>query len=187
MGKDALVIDGAVRAEPVASTTMDESSFQTLYRQTATPLTAYVTRVLGEVGHTEDIVQEAYLRLLRAGPATDDPSYLRAFLFRVASRLMVDLWRRRRRERGAPDNRTPQSTVPAPNVPLRLDFVRVFKQLDPQQRQMLWLAYVEGADHREIAAALGVRERSVRVLLYRARRKLARLVKASDNRQGERG
>jgi RNA polymerase sigma-70 factor (ECF subfamily) len=43
----------------------------------------------------------------------------------------------------------------------------------------MWLAYVEGADHREIAAALGLRERSVRVLLHRARRKLAALIQRS--------
>jgi DNA-directed RNA polymerase specialized sigma24 family protein len=35
------------------------------------------------------------------------------------------------------------------------------------------LAYVEGFDHREIAAALQLRERSVKVLLFRARKKLA--------------
>jgi len=53
---------------------------------------------------------------------------------------------------------------------------RVFGELKPQQRQMLWLSYVEGADHREIAAATGVREGSVRVLLHRARKKLASLL-----------
>ena len=41
----------------------------------------------------------------------------------------------------------------------------------------LWLAYVEGATHREIASATGLRELSVRVLLARARRKLATLVR----------
>jgi RNA polymerase sigma-70 factor (ECF subfamily) len=53
----------------------------------------------------------------------------------------------------------------------------VFGELKPQQRQMLWLSYVEGSDHREIATALGVREGSVRVLLHRARKKLASLLK----------
>ena len=58
------------------------------------------------------------------------------------------------------------------------DMARVFEQLTPQQRQLMWLAHVEGADHREIAAALGLREGSVRVLLHRTRRKLARLLRA---------
>jgi RNA polymerase sigma-70 factor (ECF subfamily) len=53
---------------------------------------------------------------------------------------------------------------------------RVFTALRPEQRQLVWLAYVEGASHKEIGAAIGVRERSVRVLLHRAKRKLAALL-----------
>jgi RNA polymerase sigma-70 factor (ECF subfamily) len=49
----------------------------------------------------------------------------------------------------------------------------------------MWLAYVEGADHREIAAALGLRERSIRVLLHRVRRKLAGLLLPSSRGPGE--
>jgi RNA polymerase sigma-70 factor (ECF subfamily) len=44
---------------------------------------------------------------------------------------------------------------------------------------MLWLAYVEGADHREIAEALELRAGSIRVLLHRARKKLARLIEST--------
>jgi RNA polymerase sigma-70 factor (ECF subfamily) len=70
---------------------------------------------------------------------------------------------------------------------LRLDMTRVFQQLNMQQRQMMWLAHVEGADHREIAAALGLREGSVRVLLHRARRKLASLLQAVTPPRGTDG
>jgi len=70
------------------------------------------------------------------------------------------------------------------DVPLRIDMARVFGQLKAQQRQLMWMAYVEGADHREIAAALNLGERSVRVLLHRARRKLAGLLRLSGH--GER-
>ena len=38
----------------------------------------------------DDIVQESYLRLVRSPPATSDLQQLRAFLFRIASRLIVD-------------------------------------------------------------------------------------------------
>ena len=38
---------------------------------------------------------------------------------------------------------------------------------------MLWLAYVEGFSHNEVAEALSLSEKSVRVLLFRARKKLA--------------
>jgi RNA polymerase sigma-70 factor (ECF subfamily) len=163
----------------------DESSFEAFYRQTAAPLRAYVVRVIGSATPADDIVQEAYLRLLRAPPSIADPLQRRAYLFRVASNLIHDYWRRQRRERDAADRETSAADTVTPDMPLRLDMARTFEQLRPQQRQLMWLAYVEGADHREIAAALGLRERSVRVLLHRARRKLATLLRQRETRSGE--
>ena len=49
----------------------------------------------------------------------------------------------------------------------------LFERLKPQEQALLWLAYVEGFDHGEIASALQVKEKSVRVLLFRARKRLA--------------
>jgi RNA polymerase sigma-70 factor (ECF subfamily) len=155
---------------------IDESGFDRLYRQTAAPLRAYVVRVIGSAARADDIVQEAYLRLLRTPPPADDMGQLRAYLFRIASNLIHDHWRQERRERKSADLHSREPDTVSPDLSLRLDMTRVFEQLRPQQRQLMWLAYVEGADHREIAAALGLRERSVRVLLHRARRKLAALL-----------
>lgn len=165
---------------------IDEQVFHALYRRTAGSLRTYAARVLGNGTYADDIVQESYLRLVRSPPATDDPQQLRAFLFRVASRLIIDYWRRGRREIGPSDESTDTRTAPAQDMPLRLDMARVFERLTPQQRQLMWLAYVEGADHREIATALGLREASVRVLLLRTRRKLAQLLRAGGRGPEER-
>jgi len=136
--------------------------------------------VLGHATPADDIVQEAYLRVLRTPPPTRDPRQLRAFVFRVASNLIVDYWRQRGRERDASERRVDEPDPIQPDIALRVDMTRTFDQLRPQQRQLMWLAYVEGADHREIAAALGLGERSVRVLLHRARRKLAKLLRGEE-------
>ena len=53
------------------------------------------------------------------------------------------------------------------------DVSAVLRTLKPQQRSLLWLAYVEGFEHREIASMLGVGENSIKVLLFRARRRMA--------------
>jgi RNA polymerase sigma-70 factor (ECF subfamily) len=164
---------------------LDEPAFHRFYRQTAAGLRAYAARVLGNATHADDIAQESYLRLVRWPPATDDPHELRAVLFRIASRLIIDHWRRGRHERGRPDDSAAARGTPAVDIPLRVDMARVFEQLTPQQRQLMWLAYVEGADHREIATALGLRERSVRVLLHRTRRKLARLLREGGRGPGD--
>ena len=58
----------------------------------------------------------------------------------------------------------------------RTDFTRAMSHLKPRERAMLWLAYAEGASHREIADVLGLRPASLKPMLFRARRKLAALL-----------
>jgi RNA polymerase sigma-70 factor, ECF subfamily len=50
------------------------------------------------------------------------------------------------------------------------------KQMRPRERQLLWLAYAEGYSHREIAQVTGLASTSIRLLLFRARRKVAKLI-----------
>ena len=58
----------------------------------------------------------------------------------------------------------------------RTDVRRALGRLKPRERAMLWLAYAQGSSHSEIAEALGVKTGSIKLLLFRARRKLARLL-----------
>ena len=55
----------------------------------------------------------------------------------------------------------------------RTDLARAMAKLRPAQRKMVWLAYVQGASHAEIAEALGLKAASIRLLLFRARKQLA--------------
>lgn len=47
---------------------------------------------------------------------------------------------------------------------------------EAKERRLIWLAHVEELDHASIAATLGARVASVRVMLHRARRRLAQLL-----------
>ncbi|HUR29178.1 MAG TPA: sigma-70 region 4 domain-containing protein, partial [Planctomycetota bacterium] len=78
--------------------------------------------------------------------------------------------RRRESER---DRAATELRDEAAHSALHDDVERAFRELKPQQRLLLWLAYVEELDHREIAAATGVADKSVRVLLFRARKAFA--------------
>jgi RNA polymerase sigma-70 factor (ECF subfamily) len=146
-----------------------------MYGQTAGPLRAYVVRTLGGIAHADDIVQETYLRALRRPLETADLREWRAYLFRIAGNLLTDHWRTRGREASVDDAAEP--SVRDRDATLRLDLGRIFARLRPRDRQLLWLAYVERANHGEIAAAAGVRVQSVKVLLSRARNRLARLLR----------
>jgi RNA polymerase sigma-70 factor (ECF subfamily) len=52
----------------------------------------------------------------------------------------------------------------------------------PRDRQLLWLAYAEGYTHREIAEVTGLASASIRLLLFRARRKVARLLREQNSK-----
>jgi RNA polymerase sigma-70 factor (ECF subfamily) len=53
---------------------------------------------------------------------------------------------------------------------------QVFSRLKEQERMLLWLAYVEGYDHQQIARIAKLSKLSVKVLLFRARHKLAQMI-----------
>ena len=57
-------------------------------------------------------------------------------------------------------------------------------QMRPRDRQLLWLAYAEGYSHREIAEVTGLASASIRLLLFRARRKIARLLREQPSTMG---
>ena len=50
-------------------------------------------------------------------------------------------------------------------------------QMRPRERQLLWLAHAEGYSHREISEITGLNAAGIRLLLFRARRKIARLLR----------
>jgi len=154
---------------------MDEASFRIFYQETAPKLRAYIRRASGDAALADDILQEAFYRFLRADLPELGELQSKAYLYRTASALLSDHWRRLKRERRwslveflggeAGDSAEDKG-----------DTMRFFAQLKPQEQTLLWLAYVEGFDHREVAAALQLQEKSVRVLLFRARKKLAAIL-----------
>ena len=154
---------------------IDEAAFQILYRRTAPGLRSYIRRICGDIDLADDIFQETFYRFLRARPPTLDGQKMKAYLYKTATSALRDHWRRANRERLwrvewlAPEqaHRRPQG---------RDHFRAVFRLLKPQQRALLWLAYVERFSHNEIAGALSLSEKSVRVLLFRARKKLAEIL-----------
>ncbi len=159
---------------------LDEAAFRAFYERTARPLWAYLARSTGDRSLADDLVQEAYLRLLRSGFEGEGEEHRKNYLFRIATNLMRDHFRRPRPEEPMAEPELAAAARPAasgPRVGLRHDLERVWPGLEARDRRLLWLAHVEEASHREIASALGVKEASVRVLVFRARQKLAGLLR----------
>ena len=66
----------------------------------------------------------------------------------------------------------------------RTDLARAMLKLTPRERAMLWLAYAHGSSHRDIASTVGVKAASVKLLLFRARRKLAVVIRNGNGKAG---
>jgi RNA polymerase sigma-70 factor (ECF subfamily) len=152
-----------------------------VYDRTARPLWSYLRRLTGDAHAADDLLQETYYRFLRARGTYENDAHRRNALFRIATNLVHDD-RRRARVRPLPSpghaevTNVPDKVDVAANADRRTDLDRALRQLKPRERALLWLAYAEGSSHREIATAVGVQMGSVKLLLFRARKKLAALL-----------
>ena len=123
----------------------------------------------------DDILQESYVRLLNAPPLLD--AQRKSYLYRTATNLIADHRRLESRQRRWWSLTPRRQEAEGSRVELSSDMEQLFGRIGERERALLWLAYVEGADHHEIAQVLQLKEKSVKVLLYRARRKMEAILK----------
>jgi RNA polymerase sigma-70 factor (ECF subfamily) len=167
---------------------MDEDAFRSFYDRTARSLWAYLSRATGDSRLADDLLQEAYYRLLRAGRQYEDEAHRRHYLFRIGINLVRDHQRRprinltrRMPEAGERDHpSTASSGDVADSAARRIDLGRAMAQLTRRERDLLWLAYAQGSSHEEIAVSLGLKAASIKSLLFRARRRLAALLRRDE-------
>jgi len=160
---------------------VNQDAFRVFYGRTNGQLWAYLLRVSGRRDVADDLLQESYCRFLAARLPEMDAAESRSYLFRIATNLLRDRWRRR--DDPEPVNPAVPSCEVDPET--RTDVRRCFERLKPRDRQLLWLAHVEGFDHKEIARLTGLRVASVRVLLFRARGQLAAALRRSSQLEGK--
>ena len=166
---------GVLAGEPVPDA-MEAEAFAGFYARTARPLWAYLARVGGDGALADDLMQESYVRFLCAETPQDGEVAARRYLFRIATNLLRDHWRK---PKPTSIEEVPEDVfaarADAPEAALVLG--PALLQLRPRERQLLWLAYAEGYSHKEIADVTGLGAASIRLLLFRARRHAARLLR----------
>jgi RNA polymerase sigma-70 factor (ECF subfamily) len=164
---------GADAAEVVFE--MDEDAFRGFYDRTARTLWSYLSRVTGDRQLADDLMQETYYRFLRAATQYESDAHRRNSLFHIATNLVRDSRRRPRVSQLPEVHHAALETDGdlARRTERRADLERAMARLKPRERMLLWLAYAEGESHRDIADALGLKTGSIKLLLFRARRKLA--------------
>lgn len=177
MIRNQAVLEGQPLMAAAAPPAMDSAAFAAFYERSARSLWAYLVRCSGDPALAEDLMQEAYVRFLAATQPADADQAARRYLFRIASNLLKDHWRR---PKGTSLEDLPEGFFAqagsAEEMALQQQLARAMAKMRPRDRQILWLAHAENYSHHEIAEMMGLASPSVRLLLFRARRRMRELM-----------
>ena len=75
---------------------MDEETFRGFYTRTSGMLWAYLARATNDPAAADDLLQETYYRLLRTTTTFESDDHRKNYLFRIATNLIRDRFRRPR-------------------------------------------------------------------------------------------
>lgn len=157
----------ALVTERISRLPMTEPAFLEFYARTAGRLNGYLRKLTGDPSLAEDLLQEAYLRFLTRARGLENDEHQKNYLYRIATNLARDHFRREQRRPIAQD-----AGVSLP-VDDGGDVWALLAELSARDRELLLLAYVEGMTHKEISQVTGLMRGSVKPLLFRARRRFA--------------
>jgi len=150
----------------------------------------YIYKICGDENLTDDIFQESFVKLLKANPNIENERHLKVYLYRIAFRLIVDKKRRIKVEKRTFEEkihtyeRDMHDVKQESDALLSMGMEKIFEKLKPKQRMLLWMAYVEGYSYEEIAQMTGTKKNSLKVQLFRAREKMAVLLKENESQGG---
>ncbi|MEZ5165045.1 MAG: sigma-70 family RNA polymerase sigma factor [Acidimicrobiales bacterium] len=140
-----------------------------------------VTRVcvqLGSPGETDDLVQETYLRMVRALPGFRAEAPILAWLLTIARRTCADQVRRRERSRRI-DARV--RAEPIDHVTPPPEYTDdLLDAIDPDRRDAFVLTQIAGLSYADAAAQLRCPVGTIRSRVARARDDLRALVEPQD-------
>jgi RNA polymerase sigma-70 factor (ECF subfamily) len=179
------------------------SAFEALTLPQLPALYRLALRLTGRPQDAEDLVQETYVKALRAFPSLRDPARVRPWLTQILTRLVLDRHRVPERELAVGDLAEldrfslydliwDEDPLPYSDR-LHRDFLAQFPDDDVRQallalpeayRVPLVLLYVEDLSYRELADVLGCPVGTVMSRLHRGRKILERDLWACAKRRG---
>jgi RNA polymerase sigma-70 factor (TIGR02960 family) len=180
------------RSDEIVAAAMagDESAFAALTERHRRELHVHCYRMLASFDDAEDAVQEAFLRAWRSRDGFDGSSLFRAWLYRIATNVCLDLLRRSSRrlttmhsfaevpwlqpypdgllDEVAPSDEQPDAVV-VQRETIELAFLAAMQVLPPRQRAALIVRDVLGWPAAETASLLETSVAAANSALQRAR------------------
>jgi RNA polymerase sigma-70 factor (ECF subfamily) len=163
----------------------EAQAFETLFERYGPRLFAFLARRCGDATTAEDLLQETWLRVVRARERFDPRRRFSTWLFQIANNLCRD--RARRREVESRGHQRVREEIdsepgrgPAPHLELRLELQRRISELPDRLSEVLVLRYYHDLSEREIAQIAGVPPGTVKSRLHKAVQILREGVKRED-------
>lgn len=151
------------------------SSVDSLYRANHGWLVGFLFSRLKNELDAADLAHDAFIRLLRKPLYFDSPEKARSYLSKLARGLVIDLWRRREIELAWQETVAQQVPATACSEEQRLVVLETLIQVDAmlasleeKVRTAFLLSQLQSLSYREIAATMGVTERSVKNYMAKA-------------------
>lgn len=159
----------------------EAAAFDDLIERWHGPLWTYIRRVVGDEDAALEVVQDVWIKVLRGIPKLRDGSKLRAWLFGIARRTVMD--RLRERYAGPLETEIDLSEVAADTWPSHDEhelqqLEGALARLPAVERDVLTLFYLEDLTLADIGEALKVPVGTVKSRLFRARRMLREAMNA---------
>jgi RNA polymerase sigma factor (sigma-70 family) len=166
--------------------TGDVAAFERLVTRWHPRLMRYARRLTDSSDGASDVVQETWLAIVRGLRRLNDPAKFAPWALRVTARRSAD-WiaaRRRTREGDRAAHREAAHSDHARRHADALARVReVLRRLQPADRALMSMFYVEGLSVGEVAQVLGVPAGTVKSRLFHARERLRAALEVSRDRQ----
>jgi len=152
------------------------------------PLLRHAAAVVGDSASAQDVVQEAFLRLLANGHPVEN---LAAWLHRVTHNLALDHLRKESRLRKLHRAAAPPSEPLAESADRDLDrreaqavLAQELKQIPPNERAVLFLKLKEGKSYKEISVITGLSEGNVGYLIHHGLKRLTARLRPAGTLKG---
>ena len=158
----------------------DSQAFGRLYDMHMDRVYRHIYYRIGNTADTEDLTQQVFIKAWQAiGRFKKMTSPFLAWLMTISNHVVIDFYRSRKDKVVLEEDALVDCATPGPEQELETSVTKneiqqAIRELPTEQQQVVILRYVEGFSGRETALALGKSEEAVRVMLYRALRRLRR-------------
>jgi len=150
----------------------ESDAFDELIARWHGPLWAFVRRLTGADDIAHDTVQDVWLRVLRGIASLRDGARLRAWLFGIAHRAVMDRMRQKYRDARFVDDDVDALSTAEESWPSPGDLEALHEELDSlpiAERELLTLFYLRELSLAEVAEVLAIPVGTAKSRLFRAR------------------